>query len=915
MVASVYEADQNSYASDVTQFNIDAPPGGWQVGDVVAWNAVIAASTARTFTLRDGTTTLTKTVLHGPVANDSSWGEVAYRVLTAVPSGTLNILINAAVQGSVAWQVLRGVDLTQPVEAFVVSTSSGSTPHAMPAITTTVDGCLITGGIIQGSGSASWTAPSPWTIQADGTRRNGIVATRGVQTSAGTIAASSWTMPGGNAAAQLYVIAWRPAAPPEPPIEATLMSEAYPGASGDVADGAAIIPNPTTPANSVVLATNKDANGGLYVLDMDGEILSSVTGFAANSVDWRDTTGLSGWDGRILVMTCDRNSGSYALRFFWFNRTTRTLTSAGTIPVLNEPYGTCLGINDGTLYAYMTERGPDDTSPREFYQASLVRSGDTVSLGSIVRQFTIPSVVEGMTVADDHNALLMSQEDVGLFALDSRAGGGNWDARLTVDLVGGGNLVADVEDVAVAYTADGPKVLVSSQGDNSYHVYAWDEVAEEYVHEQRFTIARPDSIQVAGTDGLDVCIANLGPSFPNGLIVVHDDGLDPSRFAFVDAEPIFGEIPSGTEYNLTPEDDVALTDIVVLNRATLTADGVGISDAVSLSRTRGTADGVDISDDIESILEASRTASDEVSITDEVTAVIGVTKSAADDVDITDDVTILLKLERSFNDSVGITDQVDVVLGGSVEEDDTVGITDTIDLDRKLQIEDSVAIEDEASTQVERDRTGTDTVNITDDLAITRGLSLADTVDGSDQVDVLQSLNRVIGDHIGISDSVSVELAGAGSIVTNDDVIIADEVIVTGDIVRASADSIEISDLVVITQDRVLSFPDVVGVIDLVQLEINKGVSDSLSITDEVTIEIVLAGINPADVVSITDQVQAVIHRVYDIADVVGIADTVVAIPDIDTGLPAPGRLKIIVPSYTLTIRVPDRKLTIRRKP
>lgn len=299
------------------------------------------------------------------------------------------------------------------------------------------------------------------------------------------------------------------------------------------------------PGLAVAIGTNKStgSDGGLYVFDMDGEILSSQTGFTANSVDWRDTTGLSGWDGRILVMTCDRTSGDFALVFFWFDRTTRTLTSAGTIPVLNEPYGTCLGINGGVLYAYMTERGPDDVSPREFYQASLVRSGDTVTLGSIVRQFTIPSVVEGMAVSDADNALIMSQEDVGLFALGAGPAGGDWDDRLTIDLVGSGNLVADVEDVAIVYTPDGPRVLVSSQGDNSYHVYSWDEIAEEYVHEMRFTVVRPDgTTQVTGTDGLDALHVNLGTNFPNGLIAVHDDGSDPSVFAFIDAAEVFGPL-------------------------------------------------------------------------------------------------------------------------------------------------------------------------------------------------------------------------------------------------------------------------------------------------------------------------------------------------------------------------------------
>jgi len=542
MVASIAVSDENSYSSDVTQFVIDAPPGGWQVGDVIHWNVVLTSNTARTFTLRDGTTTLAKTILHGPAVNDSSYSEVGYRVLSSVPSGTVNILVSAASQGSVAWQVLRGVDTTDPVNAFVVSTSSGSTPHTLPSLTTSKDYCLITGGIIQGSGSAEWTAPSPWVIQANGTRRNGIVASRGVLTSAGSTGPTSWVMPGGgNAAAQIYQIAWNSAEPPEPPIEATLMSEPFPSASGDVADGAAIIPDPSTPGNSVVLVTSKDdsgSSGGVYVLDMDGEIVNSYTGFAPNSIDWRDTTGLSGWDGRILVFTCDRIAGSYDLRCYWFDRSTRALTLASTVNIAYQPYGTCLGIVGGALYAYVSDRGPDDTSPRNMYQYLLTRSGNSVSIGSPVRTVNVSSVVEGMVVDDESGYWFCSQEDVGLYRYSADPASGA--TRTAVDTVGSGNLVADVEDVAIADTADGKKLLVSSQGDNSYHVYD----LATFAHEQRFTIARPSGGGlVTGTDGLDVCIANLGPTFPHGLIVVHDDGLDPSRFAFVDAALVFGEIP------------------------------------------------------------------------------------------------------------------------------------------------------------------------------------------------------------------------------------------------------------------------------------------------------------------------------------------------------------------------------------
>lgn len=48
--------------------------------------------------------------------------------------------------------------------------------------------------------------------------------------------------------------------------------------------------------------------------------------------------------------------------------------------------------------------------------------------------------------------------------------------------------------------------------------------------------------RVVGTDGLDILLGYLGPSFPYGLIVVHDSGQLPvSDNVFIDARHVFGE--------------------------------------------------------------------------------------------------------------------------------------------------------------------------------------------------------------------------------------------------------------------------------------------------------------------------------------------------------------------------------------
>ena len=90
-----------------------------------------------------------------------------------------------------------------------------------------------------------------------------------------------------------------------------------------------------------------------------------------------------------------------------------------------------------------------------------------------------------------------------------------------MDKVGGGNLVADVEGLAIAYGADGKGyLLVSSQGNYSYVVYR-REGNNEFV--KRFRVGDGSGIDGAEeTDGIDVTTANLGPAFPQGVFVAQD---------------------------------------------------------------------------------------------------------------------------------------------------------------------------------------------------------------------------------------------------------------------------------------------------------------------------------------------------------------------------------------------------------
>lgn len=465
-------------------------------------------------------------------------GALYWYEVPAVKPASVDFTWNVARRGSIAWVALHSSVGAMSIDGVATGswTLPTTTSHIGGDITTTAPNTYILGGVMYGSGSATTGVPTGWTLRTNTTQREGTIATKGLQAVAGPTGTVVFdTTSSGSYEGRAWQLAVKEAGASGLVVTGAVTTAGYPSFTGDVADGAAIVFDNVNPANSVIIGTNKAVGGGLHVFNLSGTQLSSKLDGAANSVDYRDMSSVAGWEDRILILTSDRDAS--LLRYYWMNRTTKALTLAGTTALGWEPYGTCLYVHsDGAVYAFVSQRGPDDTSPRNFYQYPLTRSSETVTAGAAVRTINVSSVVEGMAADDLTGYLFVSEEDVGLYRYSAAPTGGT--SRVAVDTVGAGNLVADVEDVAIARNKDGNWLLVSSQGDNTYHVYDMD----TFAHVKKFTVNRPGgSNQVTGTDGLDVYLGNFNDNFPNGIIVVHDGDQTPiSDFVLADSGPVFG---------------------------------------------------------------------------------------------------------------------------------------------------------------------------------------------------------------------------------------------------------------------------------------------------------------------------------------------------------------------------------------
>ena len=120
-------------------------------------------------------------------------------------------------------------------------------------------------------------------------------------------------------------------------------------------------------------------------------------------------------------------------------------------------------------------------------------------------------------VDDRTHILYVAEEDVGLWRFDARAGGSTAPTKIAA--ADGKQLVMDAEGVAIAPVGDkGGYVLVSSQGDNAYTLYALAD--DRYVG--RFRVVDGAIGGSEETDGIELMLGDFGPAYQGGLFIAQD---------------------------------------------------------------------------------------------------------------------------------------------------------------------------------------------------------------------------------------------------------------------------------------------------------------------------------------------------------------------------------------------------------
>jgi 3-phytase len=287
-------------------------------------------------------------------------------------------------------------------------------------------------------------------------------------------------------------------------------------------DDPAIWVNAKNPADSLVLGTDKDADGALYVFGLDGRIRHDLTvrGLARpNNVDVAYGVMIGGTKTDIAVVT-----ERYAHRLRIFRLPDMAPVDGGGIPVFEgELARDCMGIalwtrpSDGALFAFVSRS--DYQAPREGYihQYRLADDGTGALRGLFTRRFGTWSgtnEIESLAVDPELGYLYGSDETFGVrkYLADPLAE----DAEDELAHFGTTGFAEDREGISLYPTGPGRGyLLVSNQAADTFRIFPREDTAGRPHEHPLLASVRLSTLD---SDGSDVTAAKL-PGFPGGLFI------------------------------------------------------------------------------------------------------------------------------------------------------------------------------------------------------------------------------------------------------------------------------------------------------------------------------------------------------------------------------------------------------------
>jgi len=305
-------------------------------------------------------------------------------------------------------------------------------------------------------------------------------------------------------------------------------------------DDPAVWINSADPAASLIIGTDKDSSGGLYLFDLKGKLdqVRSVRGLRRpNNVDIEYGLILNGKPVDIAV-TSERFT--HKLRIF--SLPDMKPADNGGIPVFEgekQPeYRDLMGISlykdpSGNIYAIAGRK----TGPSENYlwQYLLKDDGTGHVKAELIRKFGKYSgkkEIEAIAVDDKLGYIYYSDERVGVRKYYADPAKGNEELALFADT----GFAGDHEGISIYTTSDSTGfILVSDQQADQFRIYPREGRAGA-PHDH--PLLRTVKVSAHESDGSESVSVPLGPDFPRGIFVAMSDN---KTFQLYRPEAILGD--------------------------------------------------------------------------------------------------------------------------------------------------------------------------------------------------------------------------------------------------------------------------------------------------------------------------------------------------------------------------------------
>lgn len=289
-------------------------------------------------------------------------------------------------------------------------------------------------------------------------------------------------------------------------------------------DDPAIWVNPSDITQSLVIGTDKDSDGGLYIYDLKGNIINIVSGLKRpNNVDV--AYGMMVGDSLIdIAVATERETNSIRV----FSLPDMKALDNGGIPVFVDqaqraPMGIALytqkdSTGNNQIYAIVSRK----EGPSEGYLFQYLLKSDSLGVvyGELIRQFGKYSgkkEIESVAVDNELGYIYYSDEQTGVRKYHADPALGNEELALFAD----SGFKEDNEGISIYNTTENTGyILVSNQSKNSFMVYP-REGTDGNQHQHPLIAEIP--VKATQSDGSDVSNLNFGEPFIEGIFVAMSD--------------------------------------------------------------------------------------------------------------------------------------------------------------------------------------------------------------------------------------------------------------------------------------------------------------------------------------------------------------------------------------------------------